>query len=102
MKIINALMILILLLGLLACSVHKSNQSAGTVSQYGYLRLSGSMVNREAYIDGNVVGVDPEDDTNTFRLQSGMHKLEIRSKNRILLSSDILISDGQTENITVP
>lgn len=101
MKNFIILAILFLLL-VTACSVQKSNEGATTKSQYGYIRLAGSMVNREAYIDGNSVGVDPEDDTNTFRLKAGMHLLEIHSRNRVLLSEQILVTANQTIEITVP
>ncbi|MBW6514887.1 MAG: hypothetical protein K0B87_09075 [Candidatus Syntrophosphaera sp.] len=97
--------IILLILGLLlitACSVQKANEGATTKSDYGYVRLAGSMLNREAYIDGTSVGVDPEADTNTFRIKAGMHLLEIHSRNRALLSEQILVTAGQTVEITVP
>lgn len=96
------ILLALLLLLLAACSVHKANQSATSKSEYGYIRLAGSMASREAYIDGNQVGTDPEDDTNSYRLKSGTHKLEIRSKNRLLLAEDILVTADQTVEIIVP
>jgi hypothetical protein len=86
-----------ILLLMASCSMDK-----GTPGQYGYISLAGSMANREAYIDGVQVGVDPADDTNSFRLKGGVHKLEIRSKNRVLLAEDIDVIAGETVSITVP
>lgn len=101
MRLLSMIAIIAMIL-VISCSVQKSNQSATSTSEYGYIRLSGSMLNREARIDGNIVGVDPEDDSNTLRLKSGLHKLEIRSSNRILLTEDFLVTEGQTVEVTVP
>lgn len=94
--IIIALAILLFLAG---CA--SNIQTTGT-SSHGYLRLSGSMYDRAAYVDGNLIGVDPEDDSNTVRLKTGSHLLEIRSPNRILLSESIEITEKCTTEITVP
>ncbi len=85
-----------LLLLLTACAVNNGS------SEYGYLNLSGSLANREAWVDGNQIGVDPADDSTLIRLKTGAHALEIRSHNRILLSEEISVEPGQTLEITVP
>jgi len=87
-----------LLLVLFACSANSSKLQA----DYGYLRLDGSMVNREVYVDGGSVGIDPEYDANTIPLRVGTHHLEIRSKNRILLADDIVIEPNKVTQVTVP
>jgi hypothetical protein len=89
-------------LSFFSCSVSKANQEQSQTNGYGYLTLAGSMNNRQALIDGYEVGIDPEDDTNTRRLKAGIHKLEIRSSNRILLFEEINIQSGQTLQVTIP
>ncbi len=101
MQRINILIILCILF-LTACSVENATQTSTVKSEYGYVRLCGSMMNREAFIDGNLFGVDPEADTNTIRVKSGTHNLEIRSKNRSLFAQEMLITSGQTTEVTVP
>ena len=56
---------LLLFIFLFSCSANKEKEQV----QYGYLRLEGSMVNREAYVDGQSVGIDPEYDANTIPLR---------------------------------
>ncbi len=97
MKVRIAFAILILL-SLFACATVGSGNSG----EYGYLVLSGSMLNREARVDGNLVGVDPADDTQRVRLKAGSHILEIRSQNRVLLAEEIIIEAGKTSSITIP
>lgn len=87
---------------LLLCACAASSSGADTKKDYGYLVLSGSMVNREAYIDGVKAGVDPEDDSHYFKLKTGLHKLEIRNAKRILMMDDVQIDCGQNTGITVP
>jgi hypothetical protein len=87
-----------LLLLLFACSANSNKSQVA----YGYLRLDGSMMNREAYVDGQSVGIDPEYDANTIPLRVGTHHLEIRSKNRILLADDIIIEPNKITQVTVP
>ncbi|HOD59993.1 MAG TPA: hypothetical protein PKH17_04540 [Candidatus Syntrophosphaera sp.] len=87
-----------LLLVLFACSANNTKSQV----DYGYLRLDGSMTNREAYVDGRSVGIDPEYDANTIPLRVGTHHLEIRSKNRILLADDIVIEPNKITQVTVP
>ena len=89
---------LLLFIFLFSCSANKDKEQV----QYGYLRLEGSMVNREAYVDGQSVGIDPEYDANTIPLRVGTHHLEIRSKNRILLADDIVIEPKKVTQVTVP
>ncbi len=88
----------LLLLLLAACA----STTANSASEYGYLSLAGSMMNREAWVDGNQLGVDPSDDSNRVRLKVGGHDLEIRSKNRVLLAEKIVVESGQTVEVTVP
>ena len=97
-KILFIVIVSISLLMLFACSVDISK----SLLEYGYLRLDGSMVNREAYIDGQIVGIDPEYDANTIPLRVGTHHLEIRSKNRILLEDNIIIEPDKVTRVTVP
>ncbi len=94
------LVIAAVLLLLAACS--SNQEAAGSASQYGYLSLAGSMMNREAWVDGLQLGVDPEADSNRVRLKVGPHKLEFRSSNRVLRADDILVEAGQTVEVTVP
>ena len=89
---------LLLLIFLFSCSANMDKEQV----PYGYLRLEGSMVNREAYVDGQSVGIDSEYDANTIPLRVGTHYLEIRSKNRILLADDIVIEPNKVTQVTVP
>lgn len=97
----SIIILLTALLLLAACSVQKINQGANVKEDIGYLRLNGIIRNRQVYINGNSVGVDPEDDVQRYALKAGLYKLEIRSSNRILLAQDVLISGGQTVDISV-
>lgn len=94
----SILIIAVLLLLLAACASSAANSAA----EYGYLSLAGSMMNREAWVDGTKLGVDPSDDSNRVRLKVGGHDLEIRSKNRVLLADTIVVESGQTVEVTVP
>ena len=93
-----SILIIAALLLLAACASSAANSAA----EYGYLSLAGSMMNREAWVDGTKLGVDPSDDSNRVRLKAGPHKLEFRSSNRILRAEDILVEAGQTVEVTVP
>lgn len=90
------------LLLLAACVANKSNQGAVVKDDLGFLRLTGSMVNREVLINGSSVAVDVEDDVNRFGLKAGTYDLEIRSANRVLLTQKIFITAGQTVELMVP
>ncbi len=92
----------ILVLGILvaACGSQTGGQQADAAK--GYLSLVGSVANREVWIDGYSRGLDTENDVNRFLLHEGVHRLEIRSANRVLLAEDINISGGQTVEVTVP
>lgn len=97
------LVILALALMLLgACTANKSNQGAVVKDDFGFLRLTGSMANREVLIDGSSVAVDTEDDVNRFGLKAGTHDLLIRSSNRVLLTQKVFITGGQTVDLMVP
>lgn len=97
---LRALIIIGFLLLLAACGTNTSGGSAS--GEYGYLNLSGSMMNREALVNGNPIGVDFAEDSNRIRLKVGPHKLEVRSKSWIFLSEDILIEAGKTLQVTIP
>ncbi len=99
---LHLLLIAALLLTLAACVTNRGEAGSSSASEYGYLSLAGSMVNREAWVDGYKVGVDTEDDINRLRLKAGPHALEIRSSNRILLAEEISVEAGQTVQVTVP
>ncbi|NLW19711.1 MAG: hypothetical protein GXY81_08500 [Candidatus Cloacimonetes bacterium] len=96
MKVRITFALLILLL-LSACA----STNSGKPSEYGYLILSGSMVNREARVDGNLVGVDPAEDTQRVRLKAGNHVLELRSKNWVQ-NEDFTIEAGEKTVIHLP
>ncbi|MCB5284975.1 MAG: hypothetical protein LHW45_05235 [Candidatus Cloacimonetes bacterium] len=96
------LIVAALLLLLAACASNQDASGSSSASEYGYLNLAGSMINREAWVDGTQLGVDPEADSNRVRLKAGPHKLEFRSSNRILRAEDILVEAGQTVEVTVP
>ena len=96
------LIVAALLLLLAACASNQDASGSSSASEYGYLNLAGSMMNREAWVDGNQLGVDPSDDSNRVRLKVGGHDLEIRSKNRVLLAEKIVVESGQTVEVTVP
>ena len=98
---VRVMLIIGVLLLLAACGTNAAG-GGKQPSEYGYLSLAGSMMNREAWVDGTQLGVDPEADSNRVRLKAGPHKLEFRSSNRILRAEDILVEAGQTVEVTVP
>ncbi len=98
---VRVMLIIGVLLLLAACGTNAAG-GGKQPSEYGYLSLAGSMMNREAYVDGTFVGVDPADDSNRIRLKVGTHLVVIRSSNRVLLSAKILIEPGEILEVTVP
>lgn len=97
-----SLLLLAALILLTACAGASQGQSSSRKKEYGYIRLNGSMENREALIDGQPVGSDPEDSATTVRVSTGKHLLQIRSGNWMLLSTDLEVAPGQTLEISVP
>ena len=60
-RIITAILLLA------ACGTNQGAAGSGSASEYGYLNLSGSMKNREAWVDGVQMGIDPEADNHRVR-----------------------------------
>ena len=102
MKTRILLLATLLILLLAACGTNQGAAGSGSASEYGYLNLSGSMKNREAWVAGVQMGIDPEADNHRVRLTIGIHKLEFRSANRILRADEILIEAGKTLEIPMP
>lgn len=93
-RIVFALLILFILS---ACA----SLDSGGSSEYGYLILSGSTLNREIWVDEKIIGVDPEEDTQRLRLKAGSHVLEIRSKTWVQ-SEEFTIEAGENTIIYLP
>jgi hypothetical protein len=85
-----------------AACARQMNEGVVIKEDQGFLRLIGSVDQREVYIQGNLIQLDPNLSEQRLALKAGGYSMEIRSAGKLLLALELFISSGQTVEVSIP
>jgi hypothetical protein len=85
-----------------ACSVAKHNETSVMKADYGILRLVGNAEGRTFSLDGNVINLDIKKQVNNIELKTGTYTLEISNNGKVVLAQRLFITNGQANEVKIP
>lgn len=91
------------LLGLLAL-VAGCTQQTGSFTQApaSFIVFLGEISNAKVTVDGRQLEITKRDAKNHFQLPPGVHHVKIEKEGRVVVDRELLLSDRQTMEVTIP